>query len=54
MRVPIDDPVAASGTPEEVREAFRTGREEVRAIVQAVVDGRLGPAAGDRPDSGPA
>ena len=51
VRVPIEDPVAAQGTPDEVREAFRTGREEVRAIVQAVVDGRLVPGVGDRSDS---
>jgi arsenate reductase len=47
-RVPVDDPVAATGTPDQVREAFRTGRDRIRTIVQDVVDGRLGPGPGDR------
>lgn len=47
-RVPVDDPVAATGTPDQVREAFRTGRDRIRAIVQDVADGRLGPGSGDR------
>ena len=51
VRVPIEDPVTAVGTPDEVREAFRKGRDEVRAIVQDVVAGRLGPGGGDRPGS---
>ncbi|MFO7607802.1 MAG: arsenate reductase ArsC [Candidatus Krumholzibacteriia bacterium] len=47
VRVPVDDPVAATGTPEQVREAFRTGRDRIRAIVQDVVAGRLRAAPGD-------
>jgi len=37
-RRPIADPMAAEGTPEEVRTAFRDGRERVRAIVDEVID----------------
>ncbi len=40
---PMDDPMSATGEPEEVREAFRQGRERIRRIVQAVVDGTLEP-----------
>ena len=47
VRVPVDDPVAAEGSPEEVREAFRAGRDRVRAIVEDVAAGRLAPGAGD-------
>jgi arsenate reductase len=36
-RRPVADPMAAEGTPEEVRAAFRTGRDRVRAIVEEVV-----------------
>ncbi len=39
---PFPDPMGASGTPQEVREAFRTGRERARAAVAEVVE-RLGP-----------
>ncbi len=46
LRHPIDDPVAAEGTPDEVREAFRVGRDRVRGIVQDLVDGRLGSGNG--------
>lgn len=47
---PIVDPMSATGEPEEVREAFRRGREEVRRIVAAVVAGHLGPESpSDRP-----
>ncbi len=44
VRVPIDDPVAAEGTPDQVREAFRVGRERVRGIVA----GRGGRSSGPR------
>lgn len=37
-RRPIDDPMGAEGTPDEVRAAFRTGRDRVRAVVAEVVD----------------
>ncbi|MBE0565528.1 MAG: arsenate reductase ArsC [Krumholzibacteria bacterium] len=46
-RVPVDDPVTATGTVEEIRDAFRAGRQRIRAIVQDVVDGRLRPDSGD-------
>lgn len=36
-RRPITDPMQAEGTPEEVRAAFREGRDRVRAIVDEVV-----------------
>lgn len=36
-RRPIADPMQAEGTPEEVRAAFRCGRDRVRAIVDEVV-----------------
>ena len=40
---PIDDPMSARGTGEEIRQAFREGRDQVRTLVQDVVDGRIGP-----------
>jgi arsenate reductase len=40
---PMDDPMSAKGEPEQVREAFRAGRERIRRIVQAVVEGSLVP-----------
>jgi arsenate reductase len=40
---PIDDPMSATGEPEEVREAFRRGRDKVRTIVEAVVAGKIVP-----------
>jgi arsenate reductase (thioredoxin) len=45
-RRPIDDPMAAEGTPEEVRAAFRRGRDQVRAIVAEVVAGHRGQGDG--------
>lgn len=42
---PIVDPMSATGEPEEVREAFRTGREKIRRIVEAVVSGDLAPGS---------
>jgi len=42
---PIVDPMSATGEPEEVREAFRTGREQIRRIVEAVVSGDLAPGS---------
>ncbi len=44
---PIDDPMSATGEPEEVREAFRQGRDKIQKIVQAVVDGRLTAGSSD-------
>ena len=47
---PIKDPMSCTGEPEEVRDAFRQGRESTRRIVEAVVAGRLAPgSAGDCP-----
>lgn len=43
VRRPLDDPMAAGGDGEAKRAAFRRGREEIRDIVQAVAEGRLGP-----------
>lgn len=34
---PVVDPMAAEGEPEQVREAFRTGRGRVREVVQEVL-----------------
>lgn len=34
---PFADPMAAVGTPEEVRQAFREGREQARRIVHEVI-----------------
>jgi len=52
VRVPIADPVAAEGTADEVRDAFRAARGQVRAIVADVAAGRRGPGAGG--DAAPA
>ena len=41
LACPIEDPMSATGDPEEVRAAFRLGRERVRRIVQRLVDGTL-------------
>jgi arsenate reductase len=65
--MPISDPMATRGTDEEVRDAFRGGRERIRSIVEEIVAGRLGldqdvagdaldaeeaPESGDMPDAG--
>ncbi len=42
---PFQDPMGATGTPDEVRAAFRTGRERARAVVAEVVAHRGGPDA---------
>ena len=34
---PVDDPMAFRGTDEEVTEAFRRGRDEIRAIVASLL-----------------
>lgn len=41
IRCPIEDPMSSKGDPEEVRAAFRLGRERTRRIVEATVDGTL-------------
>ncbi|MDX2474438.1 MAG: arsenate reductase ArsC [Candidatus Krumholzibacteria bacterium] len=35
---PVDDPMSFNGTPEETRADFRRGRDEIRDIVQGLVD----------------
>lgn len=40
---PVKDPMSFSGPPEETRLDYRRGRDEVRAIVEMVVNGTLGP-----------
>ena len=49
VRRPVDDPMSASGDPETVRAAFRRGRDEIRAIVEAVAKGELGPGEASAP-----
>lgn len=34
---PVDDPMAATGTPGEVREAFRAARDNIGGVVRAVL-----------------
>ena len=41
---PFDDPMEATGTPDEVREAFRTGRELARRAVEEVLAHGTGPS----------
>ena len=36
-RCPVTDPTEARGTPEQVRAAYRTGRDSIRALVAALV-----------------
>lgn len=36
-RNPVPDPTEARGTPEQVREAYRVGRDTIRALVEALV-----------------
>jgi len=45
--VPVDDPMAAEGSPDEVREDFRRCRDQIREIVVGVVEGRFGAGPGD-------
>jgi arsenate reductase (thioredoxin) len=42
-RRPFTDPMAATGTPDEVRQAFRTGRDQARQVVLEVLDACQGP-----------
>jgi arsenate reductase len=35
---PLRDPMEATGAPDEVREAFRAGRDRIRDVVREVVD----------------
>lgn len=45
VRRPVEDPMSFRGTPEEVAEAFRQGRDRIRQIVEDVVAGSLGSEA---------
>jgi arsenate reductase len=45
VRRPLDDPMAATGEPEAVRDAFRRGRDRIRDLVEDMVPGRLGPGS---------
>lgn len=47
VRQPIEDPMSFRGTPAEVAEAFRAGRDRIRKVVEDVVAGRLGPGSGE-------
>jgi arsenate reductase len=40
---PMEDPMSATGEPEQVRAAFRLGRDRVKRVVEAVVAGDLRP-----------
>jgi arsenate reductase len=41
---PVSDPMVAYGTPLEIQEAFREGRDRIRAIVSSIAKGLIGPA----------
>jgi len=41
IRRAMKDPMSAKGNSEEVRQAFRTGRDHIKSIVQASADGTL-------------
>ncbi len=38
IHTPVNDPVGASGTEEEIMEAFRKARDEIRAKVETLID----------------
>ncbi len=38
--LPVSDPMAARGTPEQIRAAYRAGRDAIRAIVQDIANAR--------------
>jgi len=41
IRRPMKDPMGVRGDSNEVREAFRTGRDHIKGIVQAIADGKI-------------
>ncbi len=41
IRRPMKDPMGVKGDPEEVRLAFRKGRDHIRGIVQDIADGNI-------------
>jgi arsenate reductase len=38
IHTPVNDPVGASGTEEDIMEAFRKARDEIRAKVETLID----------------
>ncbi|MEN8264037.1 MAG: arsenate reductase ArsC [Nitrospirota bacterium] len=38
IHTPVNDPVGASGTEEEIMEAFRKARDEIKAKVETLID----------------
>lgn len=40
---PVSDPMSVTGTPAEIKEAFRAGRDRIRAIVGSIGNGSIGP-----------
>ena len=42
LACPVEDPMSAEGTAEEISQAFRSGRERIRRIVQDVATGNPG------------
>jgi arsenate reductase len=41
LHVPIKDPVGATGTEEQIMDEFRRARDEIRQMVQRVLDEKL-------------
>ncbi len=41
LRRPLKDPMAAKGDSELVRAAFRRGRDQIKDLVQAIVQGQI-------------
>ena len=37
---PVSDPMSATGSAEEIQAAFREGRDRIKGIVRAIVEGR--------------
>ncbi len=42
LACPVEDPMSATGSKEEIRQAFRIGRDKIRQIVLDVASGSLG------------
>jgi arsenate reductase (thioredoxin) len=41
IKLPINDPMSAKGSDEEIVEAFRRGRDQIKEIVMDVCEGKL-------------
>ena len=41
LAIPVEDPMSAKGTDDEIRKAFLAGRDRIRQIVQDIASGRL-------------